>query len=124
MSRLPRRPLRVKPPLRGRAATRQYRGEFAPVASVRRPSRPYSSARTPLTSPYKEPKPPIVPPGDTEPPITHPHTNGPHTHGIYADLVELYKSWGRFLQTLGKPWNWLLVLAIVLSSLLLLNRFL
>mgnify|MGYP001804448324 FL=1 len=77
MSRLPRRPLRVKPPLRGRAATRQYRGEFAPVASVRRPLRPYGSAaysqdRTPLTPPCEKPQPPAIPPEVIEPPITPP----------------------------------------------------
>ena len=111
MSRLPRRPLRVKPPLRGRAATKHYRGEFAPVASVRRPLRPYGSA------PYPQTRIPLTPPCDKKKPSED-------KNSLYAELVELYKSWGRFFQSLGKPWNWLLVLAIVLSSLLLLNRFL
>jgi len=123
MSRLPRRPLRVKPPLRGRAATQHYRGEFAPIASVRRPSRPYGSAPAPYPQvriPLEEPKPPVVPPlEDTEVPPTHPPDNG-----LYEDLAELYKSWGRFLRSLDTPKKWLLALAIVLGSLLLLNRFL
>ncbi len=120
MSRLPRRPLRVKPPLRGRAATKHYRGEFAPVASVRRPLRsygstPYLQTRAPLTPPCEEPKPPVIPPEVTDPPLTHPHNKS-----LYADLIEFYKSWVR----LDKPWKWLLTLAVVLSSLLLLNRLL
>ncbi len=122
MTRLPRRTLRVKPPLRGRAAslkgqaaTRHYQGEFAPVASVRRPRRPYGAER-PVPPPY--PGPPS-PPGGPEAPVPQP----PKT-SLYADLVQLYRSWGRFLRSLDQPWQWLLALAIVFSSLLLLNRLL
>ena len=116
MSRLPRRSLRVKPPLRGRAATRQYRGEFAPVASVRRPVH----ARGPTLSP---------PPWEIEHPIPGPMPDPntpcpPPKSSLYADLVAFYKGWVRFLRSLDQPWQWLLAIAIVLSSLLLLNRVL
>ena len=112
MSRLPRRTLRVKPPLRGRAATRHYRGEFAPIAAVRRPV----IARGPMLSPpHQEIKPPIpVPPS----PIPCP----PPKTGLYADLVEFYKRWVRLLRSLDQPWQWSLAVAVVLSSLLLLSQ--
>ncbi|MBX2863764.1 MAG: hypothetical protein KTR27_09420 [Leptolyngbyaceae cyanobacterium MAG.088] len=124
MSRLPRRSVRVKPPLRGRAATKQYRGNFASLTTVRRPSRPYGSAplppgREPLYPPPGEVVPPMKPPQDVAPPATYPPENS-----LYADLVDLYKRWGRFLRGLDQPWQWLVALAIVLSSLLLLNRLL
>ncbi|MEO1508333.1 MAG: hypothetical protein AAFU84_11850 [Cyanobacteria bacterium J06633_23] len=116
MSRLPRRPLRVKPPLRGRAATRQYRGKFAPVASVRRPLRAYGTR--PLSPPYEEIKPPSSPKPVSDPPIIVPLPQP----SLYAELVEFYKSLGRLLRRIDQPWQWLLLVsAIVLSSLLLLS---
>ncbi|WP_215608218.1 hypothetical protein [Leptothoe spongobia] len=119
MTRLPRRASRVKPPLRGRASTRHYHGDFAPIASVRRPLRSYNSRPlTRLSCPEQEIKSPGNPSGPEQP---HPHEPKP---SLYADLVEFYKSWGRFLRSLEKPWQWILAIAIVLSSLLLLNRLL
>ncbi|MDV3353516.1 hypothetical protein QGP82_32875 [Leptothoe sp. LEGE 181152] len=116
MTRLPRHASKVKPPLRGRAATKQYRGEFAPVASVRRPLHPYGS---PQELPCKEIDPPTLPPKDVDPPITPPHKTS-----LFADIVQFYKSFARLLETLNQPWQWLLALATVLSGLLLLNRLL
>lgn len=114
MSRLPRRSSRVKPPLRGRAATKHYRGEFAPVASVRRPLK----ARGPtLSPPHQEIKPPIpVPMPDPRIPCPPPKTSP------YADLAEFYKRWVKLLRSLDQPWQWLLVVVIVLSGLLLLSQ--
>ncbi|MBE9066696.1 hypothetical protein IQ260_08525 [Leptolyngbya cf. ectocarpi LEGE 11479] len=113
MSRLPRRPSRVKPPLRGRAATQHYRGEFAPVASVRRPLNIYGSRL--LSPPHQERKPPIPAPDS---PIPRP----PSQSELYADLAEFYKRLGRLLRRIDQPWQWLLLAsAIVLSSLLLLS---
>lgn len=106
MTRLPRHASKVKPPARGRAATRQYRGEFAPIASVRRPLPPYGS---PQELPCKEIDPPITP---------------PHEASLFADIVQFYKSFIRLLETSNQPWQWLLALATVLSGLLLLNRLL
>lgn len=114
MTRLPRRSSRVKPPLRGRAATKQYRGEFAPVASVRRPL----NARGPMLSPPHQKIEHPIPLPLPEPPIPCP----PPKTSPYADLVELYKRWGRLLRSLDQPWQWLLVMAIVLSGLLLLSQ--
>ena len=93
MSRLPRRSSRVKPPLRGRAATQHYRGEFAPVASVHRPTRP-------LYSPQKH--------------------HGSSCSGTEQPLT-LYQKLKHFLDSL-EPWKGLLILALLLSSLWLLNR--
>lgn len=120
MTHLPRRTLRVKPPLRGRAATKQCRGKFAPITSVHRPLSPYGSGGLREGSPISPspetgqpaPAPPIFP----NPPL--------HDKGLYADLVDFYKRWGRFLRSLDSPWQWLIVLAIVLTSLFLLNQLL
>ncbi|MGD1853368.1 MAG: hypothetical protein ACFB2W_03875 [Leptolyngbyaceae cyanobacterium] len=113
MSRLPRRPSRVKPPLRGRAATQHYRGEFAPVASVRRPLRAYGS-RTLLPSQERKQSVVCKPEPDSSTPKPPP--------SLYADLVKFYKSWVRFLQDLNQPWQWLLAIAVVLTGLLLLSQ--
>ncbi|MEM7061769.1 MAG: hypothetical protein AAF572_01210 [Cyanobacteria bacterium P01_B01_bin.77] len=112
MSRLSRRPSRVKPPLRGRAATKHYHGEFAPVASVRRPLKAHGSG---LLPPRQEIKPPISVP---DPRMPCP----PPKPGLYANLVEFYKSWVKLLRSLNQPWQWLLAIAIILSSLLLLSQ--
>ena len=126
MNRLPRRWSRLKPPLRGRAATRQYRGEFAPVTSVRRPLQPYSSGgflpvqSLPLTEKIA---PPASPSESSEPPTALLSQSSPKGD-LYAKLVELYKSSGRLLRDLDQPWQWLVVFAIVVTSLLLLNRLL
>lgn len=123
MTRLLRRTSRVKPPLRGRAATDHHRGEFAPMASVRRPRRPYGVAGYPhrvtiKPTPPLSPVPPAPPHGPEAPSPRPPETS------LYADLVQVYKSLGRLLRSLEQPWQWLLALAIALSSLLLLNRLL
>ncbi len=122
MTRLPHRTSRVKPPLRGRAATQQYRGNFAPITSLRRPLSPYGSApfprgQEPLCPPHREV--PANPPNDAGPPSTHPPQDN-----LYADLVKFYKQWGRFLRNLDQPWQWLVALTLVLSALLLLNHLL
>lgn len=109
MTRLPRRSLRVKPPLRGRAATKSYRGEFAPIASVRYPQRPYGS---PFHSPISPPCP--------EQPISPP----PKRKSLYAALLRFYQHLIRLIQSLEQPWQWLIVLTLVLFSLLLLNQLL
>lgn len=114
MSRLPRRPSRVKPPLRGRAATKHYRGEFAPVASVRRPLK----ARGPMLSPPPQKTKPPVPDPVPDPGIPCP----PPKPDLYADLFKFYQSLVRLLRSLSQSWQWLLVVAIVLSSLLLLSQ--
>ena len=115
MSRLPRRPSRVKPPLRGRAATQSYRGEFAPVASVRRPLKAHGT-QLPMPPPQT-----IAPPVCPEPP-TPPTDCPPPKTGLYADLVEFYKKLWILLQRINQPWQWLLiVLAIILSGLLFLS---
>ena len=63
MTRLPRRTLRVKPPLRGRASIQHYRGQFAPITAVRRPTNPGSaSLLTELTPVITHPIPEIPPP--------------------------------------------------------------
>ena len=116
MSRLPRRSSRVKPPLRGRAATKQYRGEFAPVASVRRPLGAYGSRLSPS---HQKMKLPICPEPVPNPPVPIPPSP---KSGLYADLVRFYKSLGRFLRAMDQPWQWLLAAAIVLSGLLLLSQ--
>lgn len=121
MSRLPRRTSRVRPPLRGRAATKAYRGDFAPLASVRHPRSPYGSTgytqrERPTPPPYQAP---TVPPARPESPIPTPSETS-----LFADLVQFYKSWGRLLRNLDQSWQWLLALGIILSSLLLLHRLL
>lgn len=111
MTRLPRRHAsRVKPPLRGRAATKQYRGEFAPVASVRRP---LSSHVSPQEPPCKEINPPTLPPKDVEPPITHPDETS-----LFADIVQFYESFVRLLKNSNQPLKWLLAFATILMGLL------
>ena len=117
MSRLPRRPSRVKPPLRGRAVTKQYRGEFAPVASVRRPLRAYGSR--PLSPSHQKMEPPICPEPVPNPPVPIPPSP---KSGLYADLFRFYKRLERLLRSMDQPWQWLLAAAIVLSGLLLLSQ--
>ncbi|ESA34826.1 hypothetical protein N836_15510 [Leptolyngbya sp. Heron Island J] len=117
MTRLPRQPLRVKPPLRGRAATKNYRGEFAPIASVRYPQRPYGS---PLyqSAPSSCPEPPAL-----SPPVTPP-CPPPKRKNRYADLLRVYRYLISLIQTLKQSWPWLIVLALIVGSLLLLNQLL
>ena len=103
MSRLPRHASRIKPPLRGRAATKHYRGEFAPITSTHHPLKPpYSSQTLP-----KEPKPSKPP--HLEKPIT-PEPSSPTNNSLYSDLFNFYKKW-----------IWLIALAAVLIGLLLFN---
>ncbi|MEM1251453.1 MAG: hypothetical protein AAGI69_03385 [Cyanobacteria bacterium P01_H01_bin.21] len=112
MSRLSRRSPRVKPPLRGRAVTKHYRGEFAPVASVRRPLTTRSPA---LSHPGRKLKPPI----STSPPF---NPCPPPKIGLHAKLVKFYQHWVKLLRSLNQPWQWLLAVVIVLSSLILLSQ--
>lgn len=116
MSRLPRYRSRVKPPLRGRAATKApLGGTFAPIQSVRYPTRPRGAGahRPPA---YPDVEQPVSP--KPEVPVS-PSPRPPH-----SDTPNLYRHWGRFLRSLDQPWKWLLVAVIVLSSLLLLNQLL
>ncbi|MGD1948238.1 MAG: hypothetical protein ACFB14_01150 [Leptolyngbyaceae cyanobacterium] len=99
MSRLPRRTLRVKPPLRGRAATQHYRGEFAPISAVNRPLRPSYTTRA---LPGKRQKPPEQP---------HPKPPQDYDSGPSGNLFDSQKRW-----------PWLVVIALVVISLLLLER--
>ncbi|MEM6254038.1 MAG: hypothetical protein AAF821_14050 [Cyanobacteria bacterium P01_D01_bin.156] len=111
MSRLPRRPTRVKPPLRGRAATKQYRGNFAPVASIRRPLNSHGSGRYWQNQSLA-----------TKSPVPH-RPLPPESAPIEKDLKEpqyptdVDRSPNRFR-------IWFAVLFIVVSGLLLLSRLL
>ena len=105
MTRLPRQPSRVKPPLRGRAATKSYRGEFAPIASVGYPQRPYGS-------PFYPP----CPEQPAPPPLQR--------KNLCADLLRFYQHLICLIQSLKQPWQWLIALTLVLLSLLLLNQLL
>ena len=109
MTRLPRQPSRVKPPLRGRAATQSYRGEFAPIASVRYPQRPHGSRFHPPISPSC-PEQPISPPLERK--------------SLYGKLLKFYQHLIRLIQSLKQPWQWLIALTLILCSLLLLNQLL
>ncbi len=131
-NRSPRHPSRVQPPLRGRAATRHFRGEFAPAAAVRhtlnppssRPLAPEGESLKPVPPPPpQKPKPPEPPPLP-EPPISSPPAHTPPTNNKYAVLVQLYRRWKRFIRSLDQPWQWIVVVVIVLLGLFLLNRLL
>ncbi|MEM9803779.1 MAG: hypothetical protein AAF959_00745 [Cyanobacteria bacterium P01_D01_bin.56] len=123
MSRLPRRPSRVKPPLRGRAATKAYYGTFAPVQSRRH------LIKSPSSGAYRRdiylPAPPY---SGVEPSVPMPTPDMPSPRPTpplpESDLANLYKHWGRLLRGLDEPWKWLLLTVILLSGLFLLGRLL
>lgn len=117
MSRLPRRPVRVQPPLRGRAAIRHYRSRYAPIALVRPVLKPPSGSMPTHGIPGRER--PGSPPHDTE--ILVPQ---PVQKSLFNDLFEFYKGWTSLVRRIDQPWQWLLALAIVLMSVLLLPRLL
>ena len=115
MNRLPRRTTRVKPPLRGRAATQHYRGQYAPLSiarpAVKPPSKPSPPLRRKIVSPqplHKE----------------HKSVDQHQETGLFTELLSFYKSWGRLIRSMDQSWQWLLVLGIVLLSVLILPRLL
>ncbi len=123
MSRLPRRPLRVQPPLRGRAVTRHYRGQYAPLALVhpvvRPPSSPLPMARVCVQPPGGENNNSCPSPPTQENPVPQPAQKS-----LFKDLFSFFRGWVRLVRKLDQPWQWLLALVIVLVSVLLLPRFL
>lgn len=120
MTRLSRRASRVKPPLRGRAATQHYRGEYAPVASIRHPL----PSRRPTIQSSKSKKYPISPPDPTrEIPAPLPKKTAPpqkNKHNLYADLTEFYQRLGRFF---SQYWKWLIVFVVLAVILITLAKF-
>ena len=97
MNRLPRRPPRIRPPGRGRAAAASPLGgaESGCKAVVRQ--RPSTSGRLREKIVYKPVQPDL-------PPI----------------LLKLYQQWPGLFQVLDRPWKWVvaLVLLVVLSILI------
>ncbi|MEM9092725.1 MAG: hypothetical protein AAGC93_28855 [Cyanobacteria bacterium P01_F01_bin.53] len=115
MTRLSRHTSRVKPPLRGRTATQHYRGEYAPIASIRRP---LPSPRPTMQS-SKSKEYPISPPDskrdipDSSPKETDPSQT--NKRNLYAKLTEFYQKLGEFF---SQHWKWLIVL-VVLAAILI-----
>ncbi|MGP1375855.1 MAG: hypothetical protein ACTS3T_23715 [Almyronema sp.] len=101
MNRLPRRPPRIQPPLRGRLAAASSLGQTPlPTTTVRSvPSTP----RLPLPQ-----HPPMAPP------VCEPQ----------PDWLDFYKQRAKFFSRLDRLWKWLIVLAILLSGSFLIGKLL
>ncbi|MEM9266544.1 MAG: hypothetical protein AAGA46_13565 [Cyanobacteria bacterium P01_F01_bin.13] len=133
--RLPRHLAKIQPPLRGRVATQHFRGDFAPVASIRRPLSPSSSRSLPngsetltpanlsATTSYQQSETPIATsvaepslPSSTKTSLTEQSEDTPRIHP--------YRSWGRFIRSLDQSWKWIIFIVIVVGGLFLLSQLL
>lgn len=101
MNRLPRRPLRIQPPLRGRSAS------VCTSGSTQFCSRPVVRQRPPTAGPFAG--------------QMHRCT---HCDRIHPSFLHFYRRWPGLFKVLDRPWKWLvvlialMVLSIAIGSLL------
>ena len=94
MNRLPRRPQRIQPPLRGRAAA------VPPLGQIQQCYMPVLRQHPSISGPFTR---------------RESHRNG--CVDIHPSWLKLYKQWSGLFKVLDRPWKWLVALAslVILS---------
>ena len=100
MNRLPRRPPRVQPSLRGRAAAVPPFGQERTPAPVVRQRPPISSSHTTVVKVVEKPA----------------------CDNLHPDWIALYKKWPKLFMVLDRPSKWLVVLLALIGLSIMLGR--
>jgi hypothetical protein len=93
MNHLPRRPARVQPLQRGRSAAVPPLGQKPTPIAVVRQRPPISSAHSTIVK--------IVEKSACD--------------NLHPDWIALYKKWPRIFKIFNRPWQWLVILVILIS---------
>lgn len=102
MNRLPRRPPRIQPSLRGRLAAVPPLGQDQPLMTVVRQRSPISSSHTNIIKVVEKPA----------------------CDDIHPDWIALYERFPGLFKVLNHPWKWLVVLAGLVSLSIMLGKLL